>query len=79
MTAVPGTCLHVPPDIEHACVLTEGCSGARMLMIFQPAGFDLFLAELGTMSEADFEDKARMQALNDKYDIVNLGPIPERP
>ncbi len=78
MTAEPGTCLHIPPGVEHACIMAGGCEAARMLMIFQPAGFDQFLAELGKMSEADFEDAGKMQALNDKYDIVNLGPVPER-
>lgn len=78
MTAQPGTCLHIPPEVEHACVLSEGCTAGRMLMIYQPSGFDQFLAELALMTEADFEDNARMQALNDKYDIVNIGPVPAR-
>ena len=78
MTAEPGTCIHIPPSIEHACILTHGCQNARMLMIFQPSGFDLFLAEMATMDEADFEDEAKMSALNDKYDIVNIGPVPAR-
>jgi quercetin dioxygenase-like cupin family protein len=78
MTAEPRTCLHIPPGIEHACLLSDGCTAARMLMIFQPSGFDLFLAELAGMNEADLEDIATMKALNDKYDIVNIGPVPER-
>ncbi len=78
MSAEPGACLHIPPGVEHACALSEGCRSARMLMIFQPAGFDLFLAELARMSDADFEEVARMKALEDKYDIVNIGPVPER-
>ncbi len=78
MTAGQGACLHVPPGIEHACIMSSGCSAARMLMIYQPSGFDGYLAELGQMTEADFEDSAKMQALNKKYDIVNIGPVPER-
>ena len=78
MTTVPGTCLHVPPGIPHACVMSAGCEAARMLMIYQPSGFDQFLAELATMDEADFADAARMKALEDKYDIVQIGPLPER-
>ena len=78
MTATPGTCLHIPPGVPHACVLSDGCTDARMLMIFQPSGFDLFLAELALMDAADFEDTAKMAALNDKYDIVTLGPLPAR-
>ena len=79
MTAVPGACLHVPPGVPHACVMSEGCSAARMLMIFQPAGFDLFLAEPARMNEADFRDRARMTSLEDRYDIVRIGPVPDRP
>ena len=79
MTAPPGTCLHVPPGIEHACTMAAGCTDARMLMIYQPAGFDRFLAELAEMTQADFEDSARMAALNEKYDIINIGPVPDRP
>ena len=48
-------------------------------MIFQPAGFDQFLAEMATMTDADFQDEALMAALNAKYDIVPLGPVPDRP
>ena len=79
MTAESGASLHIPPGIKHACALTEGSSAARMLMIFQPSGFDQFLAELARMTEADFEDGARMKALEEKYDIINIGPVPNRP
>jgi hypothetical protein len=50
-----------------------------MLMIFQPAGFDQFLAELATLSEAQLADDKLMDELNVKYDIINLGGIPARP
>jgi len=78
MTAEPGACLHIPPGVPHACTVTEGSSGARMLMIFQPSGFDHYLARLSEMSEADFADEALMAALNERYDIVTLGPVPDR-
>ena len=78
MTAPAGTCLHIPPGIEHACEMSRGVTDARMLMIYQPSGFDEYLAELGKMTDADFEDTAKMAALNDKYDIVNIGPVPDR-
>lgn len=78
MTVEQGTCLHIPPGVEHACVRAKGCESARMLMIFQPSGFDLFLAEMAQMDDADFEDETVMAALNAKYDIVTLGPVPER-
>ena len=48
-------------------------------MIYQPSGFDGFLAEMAQMSEADFEDASKMEALNAKYDIIPLGPVPPHP
>ncbi|MEP1355484.1 MAG: cupin domain-containing protein [Tateyamaria sp.] len=75
--AVAGTTLHVPPGLPHACRSAGG--PARMLMIYQPSGFDGFLAEMAQMSEADFADSAKMDALNAKYDIVPMGPVPPHP
>src|SRR5271165_6514326 len=62
MTAVPGSTVHIPPGVPHAVVLPNGQTG-KMLMIFQPAGFDQFLAELARMSAQELADDARMQAL----------------
>lgn len=76
--ATPGTTLHVPPGVPHACRVADG-EPAKMLMIFQPSGFDGFLAELAKMSPSDFEDEATMKALNAKYDIIPIGPVPEHP
>ena len=78
MTAETGSCLHIPPGVPHACTVAGDSEPARMLMIFQPAGFDLFLAELGGMSEAELNDPARMEALSKKYDIITMGGVPER-
>jgi len=47
-------------------------------MIFQPTGFDQFLAELAGLSEAQMADDALIDALNTKYDIINLGDVPPR-
>ena len=78
MTAEAGTCLHIPPGVPHACTVTEGSEPARMLMNFQPAGFDLFLAELGKISAEHQNAPAKMEALSKKYDIINMGGVPER-
>jgi len=45
----------------------------------QPAGFDQFLAELAALSEAQMADRKLMDALNNKYDIINLGGVPPQP
>ncbi|MEM7289761.1 MAG: cupin domain-containing protein [Pseudomonadota bacterium] len=76
--AVPGTTIHVPPGIEHACRVANN-EPAKMLMIFQPSGFDGFLEEMAGMALEEFEDQQRMDALNEKYDIVPLGPVPDHP
>ncbi|NNF38267.1 MAG: cupin domain-containing protein [Gemmatimonadetes bacterium] len=76
IAAAAGTCIHVPPGAPHACRLHEGSTG-RMLMIYQPSGFDGYLAELATLSESDFQDADRMTRLNAKYDLVELGPVPK--
>ena len=78
MVAQTGACVHVPPGIPHAVTITQGFAGARSLMIFQPSFFDGFLADLARMNAADFADEAKMAALNERYDIVPLGPVPER-
>ena len=73
----PGACLHVPPGIPHACTLAAGEAGGRMLMIYQPSGFDGYLSELAKLTEADFADEQKMATLNERFDIVNLGPVPD--
>ena len=78
MAAEPGACVYIPPGVPHALDLPAGGT-ARCLMIFQPAGFDQFLAELAALSEAQMADETFMHALNDKYDIINLGDVPPRP
>lgn len=77
MTAGPGTTIHIPPGTPHALDMPGGRTG-KLLMIMQPSGFDEFLAVMATMTEADFADEARMNALNEKYDLINIGPVPPR-
>jgi hypothetical protein len=77
MTATPATTVHIPPGIPHAVVLPGGQTG-KMLMIFQPSGFDQYLAELARLSERDLADRTRMQELDVKFDIINLGDVPSR-
>lgn len=76
--AVEGATVHIPPGLPHACRVADDAP-ARMLMIYQPAGFDGFLAEMAAMAPEDFEDEARMAALNAKYDIIPIGPVPDHP
>jgi quercetin dioxygenase-like cupin family protein len=75
MAAAPGTCIHIPPGVPHAVDLPQGGTG-QMLMIYQPSGFDRYLAELATMTEQQLENPKRMERLDAKYDIINLGGVP---
>lgn len=77
MRAERGACVHIPPGVPHALALPEGGTG-RMLMIFQPAGFDQFLAELAALSPDRFADAAAMKTMSERYDIIELGGVPER-
>jgi mannose-6-phosphate isomerase-like protein (cupin superfamily) len=77
MIATPGTCIHIRPGVPHALDLPQGGRG-RMLMIYQPSGFDQYLAELAALSPAQLEDEALIKTLDEKYDIVNLGGVPPR-
>lgn len=73
-----GSTLHVPPGVPHACKVAHA-TPARMLMIMQPAAFDAFLAEMATLSDSALADEAVMAALNAKYDIIPMGPVPDHP
>jgi quercetin dioxygenase-like cupin family protein len=75
IAAQSGACVHIPPGVPHALALPAGGT-AGCLMIFQPAGFDQFLAELAGLNEAQMADEKLIDALNDKYDIINLGDVP---
>ena len=78
MPATPGTCIHIPPGVPHACKVSDSSRSAKMLMIFQPSGFDQFLAELAKLGPEDFSNEDTLATLREKYDIVQLGSRPDR-
>ena len=77
MTATPGTTVHIPPGIPHALDLPDGQTG-KLLMIFQPGGFDQFLTEMSGLTEEQVADEALMNAISEKYDLIQLGDVPPR-
>jgi len=77
LTAEPGATLHVAPGVPHACILARGETAGRMLMIYQPSGFDRYLAEISTYSDDDFANEEKMADVNERFDIFNLGPVPD--
>lgn len=78
LTASKGSCIHIPPGIPHAVKVSPDTPSARMLMIYQPSGFDGFLSALAKMKPEDLADESTMAALRDRYDIVQLGPLPDQ-
>lgn len=68
IVATAGTTVNVPPMIWHEA---KSESGATMMSIFSPAGFENYLAEMATLTDEQFADAALMTALNEKYDIWN--------
>ena len=66
-----GTTIHVPPNIPHSARVINGKS-ARMLMLYAPAGFEDFLNEMKTLTDAQFADEKFMKELSEKYDSIPL-------
>ncbi|MBK8027111.1 MAG: cupin domain-containing protein [Chloroflexi bacterium] len=60
-----GMTLNIPPNNWHEVRCPQG---ARLLTLFTPGGFDLYLAELARLSDAEFADSSLMTALAEKYD-----------
>ncbi|CAF1507324.1 unnamed protein product, partial [Rotaria sordida] len=69
--AQPGTTIHVPSNTAHAVQVINGRS-ARMIMLYSPAGFENFLKEMKTFTDAQFADDKFMTAFNEKYDNIQL-------
>ena len=71
ITAGAGTTVHVPPGVPHGVRIDNGQPG-RMLMFYTPAGFEHCLAEMKTLTSAQFADVEFMRAFNQRYDIFIL-------
>ncbi len=65
ITASAGTTVNVPAGEWHEVLAP---TGARLITVFTPGGFDLYLAELVTLG-AQLQDQAVVTALGEKYDI----------
>jgi len=68
VVATAGTTVNVPPKVWHEA---KSENGAKMLSLFSPAGFEDYLAEMKTLTDEQFADKAFMTTLAEKYDIWN--------
>jgi len=61
-----GDTITVPPNVWHEAKCE---AGGKMLTIFKNGQFDVFLAELSTMTEADFANVELMRSFSTKFDI----------
>jgi quercetin dioxygenase-like cupin family protein len=66
VTAGLGATVAVPAGLWHAA---SSPSGARLLTIFTPGGFDHYLAELAALPPQSLADEATVTALGEKFDI----------
>lgn len=63
--STPGMTINIPPHNWHEVYCKQG---GKLLTIFSPGGFDQYLAELASLTEAQFADEPYMTALSEKYD-----------
>ncbi|MGH8551941.1 MAG: cupin domain-containing protein [Methylococcales bacterium] len=66
IVASPGMTINVPPNVIHEVSCEKG---ARTITVFSPGGFDKYLQELASLSEAQLADEALMRNLSEQYDI----------
>ncbi len=64
----PGDTITVPPNIWHEARCK---AGGRMLTIFKDGQFDRYLERLSQLPEEAFKDEAKMQKLNEEFDVYN--------
>ncbi len=65
VVATAGTTVNIPPMVMHEALCK---SGAKMLTIFSPGGFDTYLEALDSMTEAQLNDEAYVLSVGEKYD-----------
>lgn len=66
VTAVPGTTINIAPGIHHEVASADG---GRLLTIFTPGGFDLYLAEVADLVRQGQDDEGTLLTLGHRYDI----------
>ena len=65
ISASAGATVNVPPGVWHEA---SAPTGARIITVFTPGGFDSYLAELSTMGD-QLQDEAVVTDLGERYDI----------
>jgi quercetin dioxygenase-like cupin family protein len=67
--ATPGTVIHIPPNTPHA---VHSAQAARLLTLYSPGGLEGAMQAFAALTPDEAQDPAIAQAINEKYDIVNL-------
>ncbi|MDZ4769066.1 MAG: cupin domain-containing protein, partial [Chloroflexota bacterium] len=62
---LPGMTINIPPNTWHDVICEKG---GKLITIFSPGGFDLYLQALASMTKEQFADAAVMTRLAEKYD-----------
>ena len=65
VVATAGTTINIPPMVMHEAICK---SGAKMLTVFSPGGFDTYLEEMASMTDEQLNDEAYLLAVGEKYD-----------
>jgi len=65
VAATPGMTVNVPPHVWHDVRCERG---GKLITIFSPGGFDLYLQALAGMTQEQFTDDALMTGLAEQYD-----------
>jgi quercetin dioxygenase-like cupin family protein len=82
LTGGPGTFVFLPRNIPHGFRVV-GTSPARFLVLTTPGGFEGFFMEVGrpastrTLPAPSAPDMEKLMALQAKYRLEILGPLPE--
>jgi quercetin dioxygenase-like cupin family protein len=63
--ATPGATVNIPPNIWHDVSCEKG---GKLITIFTPGGFDMYLQALASMSQEQFADEKTMTNLAEQFD-----------
>jgi hypothetical protein len=80
--AEPGTWVYGPRKVPHGFRI-GGDSPARVLLLYTPAGFEQYFAEVGeparelTLPPAEPPNMERLMSVSPKYGLDILGPLPD--
>jgi quercetin dioxygenase-like cupin family protein len=67
--AVPGTTINIPPKVWHDVKCEQG---GKLITIFSPGGFDVYLQALAVLTPEQSADAAFQTALAEKYDTWTI-------